>query len=229
PPPPVPGFRLRQPGGGLELGGGLSVALPLSEHWSVGAGFGYLHHGKFTPVEGSGEITPGAEMSMSAGLDARFGSTLLRLDGTRRTYREDEGPGILYEEPPSWEGSLALRSGEEGWRFDWFAYTLRKEEADLGLAAYSGWYYGGALALLRDLGERIALGLGADGVSFRDDESGRDRFTASAAGAGPILRFRPSGSFETELRAFGLRGEIDGDDTSGWDVRLTLTSRIGGE
>jgi len=227
--PPYLGFRQRQPGRGLDLGAGLSVALPLSERFAIGAGAGYVHHGKYTPLEGGGEIRPGAELSFNAGLDARFGSTLLRLDGTRRTYEEDESPGLVYEEPPSWEGSLAVRSGEEGWRFEGLGYVLRKEEASVGLTAYDGWYYGGGLAARRDLGRRLSVGLGVEGVSFRDDEEGAEQFTASALGGGPILFLRPASSVDVELRAFALRGEIDGDDLDGWDFRLTWTVFTGGD
>jgi hypothetical protein len=230
--PPHLGFRQRQPGRGLDAGGGASIGFPLSEAWSWGVGAGYLHHGFFRAREGGASIRPGAEVSISSGLDGAFSESItLSLDLTRRFYGPDDGGGAIYEEPDAWEGSLSFRAGESPWRWESAGYAVRKEAGSASLSPFSGWYLGGAAILLRGLGDRLMLGAGGEATWFRGElpEGELDRPTATTFGGGPALRLRLSEAVTVDAAGSILTGDEEDLSLSGWDARLSLQFLAGAE
>ncbi len=225
--PPFLSFRIRQPGRGLDLGAGASYAVPLSPAWSLGLGAGYVYRGRFRPVASGPEIRPGAETSLSAGLDGRVGALLLRVDATRRFYGRDDGDGTDYEEPAVWEGSLGGAANAGPWGLDAVVLLAKKEKSDTAPSFFSGTYLGGTLGLRRALGGRTALGIAGEIMRFKSEAAGTsgERFTSTTGGAGPLLALRLSGAVGAEAQLLRLTGDEDGRSIKGWDVRLTLTAK----
>jgi hypothetical protein len=126
------GYRVRQPGRGLDVGGGITYAFPLSEGWAIGVGGSYLHRGSFRAVKDGAEIRPGGEVTASAGFDGGIGGMRIRVDGTRRIYGEDSGEGVDYKEPAVWEGSLSAGAEGQAWGCSGALLLSHKEEADTG-------------------------------------------------------------------------------------------------
>jgi hypothetical protein len=219
------GFRQRDPGHGFDVGGGASFAVRLFEAWTWGLGGGYLHHGSFRPTQGGASIRPGAELSVSTGVDWSAGeSTKLSLDLTRRIYGQDDGRGLVYEEPGTWEGVLAWRSGTTPWHWNATGYAVRKEEGGTVFSPFSGWHLGGAGALLRSVNDRVMLGAGGEAAYFRGEQVAGDaeRPTANAYGGGPAARLRLSDAIVADAQGFLLAGDEGDLSLEGWDARLSL-------
>jgi hypothetical protein len=58
-------------GGGASAG--LATAFRLGSSWAIGAGTSYRYGASYTPVDGGGELTPGAEIRGRLGIEGPFG------------------------------------------------------------------------------------------------------------------------------------------------------------
>jgi len=226
--PPYLGYRLRQPGRGLDAGLALSLAIPIAEGWTLGLGSGYLYRGRHTPLDDGEEITPGAETSVSTGLDAEVGSSMIRVDVTRRIYARDEGGRFEYEEPSAWEGSLKALARGRRWDGEATALVNVKEDSEVSPSAYAGIYAGGNLSLGRRFAAGLFLGIVGEMVRFRAENPDGDghRFVSTTGGAGPQIRVG-SGRVRIEGSALRMIGDLDGESIEGWDAHLALLLRSG--
>ncbi len=224
--PPYLGYRMRQPGRGLDLGFGASYALPVQGLGSLGIGAGYVHRGRFRAADGGPDVKPDAEVTFSAGIDTRFSGVLVRLDVRRQSFLGNGG-GDPFEEPPS--TALSAGAGAVGERWQWGAGISfsRKEEAGAVHLPFSGSYLSGGAAVHRMLGQRLRAGVAVEGISFTgvSVDSG-DEPTASAWGAGPALRLALGPASSVELKTLRMSGEAGGESMDGWDVALSV--RISG-
>jgi hypothetical protein len=122
---PLLGFRDKRYGAGLDLNGGAALALPLGTRAQFGLGGGYTYHGPYTLLLDSPDYQPGAETSVSAGLDLHTAgagapdgptaSSALRLDLTYRTFNNDRlDSRDIYGEGDLTELSAEGRAGSTG-------------------------------------------------------------------------------------------------------------------
>ncbi len=61
--------RMPRPGSGMDLGGQLAFAQPLTSHWLAAASAGIQSRGAYTAKEDAGEVDPGDEMLASLAID----------------------------------------------------------------------------------------------------------------------------------------------------------------
>lgn len=224
--PPYLGYRNRQPGRGPDLGFGASYALPISGVGSLGIGAGYVHRGRFRAADGGPDMKPDAEATFSAGLDTRLSGVLVRLDVRRQSFFGNGG-GDAFEEPPSTTLSGGAGAGGERWLWGAGLSFSRKEEAGELHLPFSGSYLSGGAAVHRVLGQRLRAGAAVEGVSFtgKSVDSG-DEPSASAWGAGPVLRLALGPNSSVEVKSLLLFGEAGGESMDGWDVAVSV--RISG-
>jgi hypothetical protein len=222
--PPVLGFRVRQPGKGLDVGGGITGALPLGTGWSLGLGAGYVSRGRFRPVQGGAKVRPGAETSISAGLDGRLGPFLTRLDGTHRFYGKDEGGAPGFEEPAVWEASLGISTMTGPWLMSGIGLFSDKAKSDLSFANFSGTYGGASLSLRRALGERFSLGVDGEVTHFKSSgKASSGGLKSTTEGAGPSMGLRLSRLLSVDAHVLRLAGDIPGNKIHGWDASCSLS------
>jgi hypothetical protein len=67
------GFTVPSFGGGGGVTAGLATAFQLGERWAAGAGASYRYSGTYVPVEGGGEVAPGAEGRLRLGVEGPLG------------------------------------------------------------------------------------------------------------------------------------------------------------
>jgi hypothetical protein len=67
------GFMVPSFGGGGGVAAGFASAFPLGGAWAIGTGASYRMLGKYVPVEGGGELTPGAEGRVRFGVEGPLG------------------------------------------------------------------------------------------------------------------------------------------------------------
>ncbi len=225
--PPFLGYRVRQTGKGLDVGGGVTCAFPLSDGWALGVGGSYLHRGSFRAVKGAAEIRPGGEITASAGVSGELAGLGVRVDGTRRIYAED-GEGSNYKEPAVWEGSMAAGNAGRVWGFDVALLLSHKEDAEAGSSPYSGNYLGGSGEIRHSLGSGVQIGVAGEVVRFRSTEIEGVSFASTTGGVGPSLVLSFGEGTRVEGRLKRLMGTLDpgiGDSQSidGWDAVVALS------
>ncbi|HEX9705155.1 MAG TPA: hypothetical protein VGA20_07910 [Gemmatimonadales bacterium] len=67
------GFMVPSVGSGGGVAAGFASAFPLGETWAIGTGASYRQLGKYVPVQGGGELTPGAEGRVRFGVEGPLG------------------------------------------------------------------------------------------------------------------------------------------------------------
>jgi hypothetical protein len=67
------GFTVPSFGGGGGVTAGLATAFRIGRTWAAGVGASYRYSGKFVPVEGGGELAPGAEGRFRLGMEGPLG------------------------------------------------------------------------------------------------------------------------------------------------------------
>ncbi len=225
--PPFLGYRIRQAGRGLDVGGGMSWAVPLGDRWALGLGGSYLHRGSFRALKGGEEIRPGGEITASAGFDGEIAGMSVRADANRRIYGADVGAGTDYKEPAVWEGLLSTGATGRGWGFDGALLLSHKEKGESGASPYSGNYLGGSLEIRRALGSMLWIGVGGEVVRFRSVDMGGETFDSLTGGVGPSLVLSLGDRTRIEGRLKRLKGTLDpgigdGKSIEGWDAMIAL-------
>jgi hypothetical protein len=133
------GFRTRRIGSGGGIGGGLAGALPLGR-MALGYGGTYTQFGSFEQVAGIGELSPGGELRLRAGIEGPAGPrTYLRLAGIYSRTGATTLPGDLseLEAGTRFAGYASLEQGIGNASLSLFALDLYRanEQIDPDLAA----------------------------------------------------------------------------------------------
>lgn len=236
---PLLGFRMKHYGEGVNVSGGGAIAFPLGERATFALGGGFVQRGEYEFVEGEPDFKPGAESSVSAGLDflSEDGEPFTRFDVSYRIYGKDESGGQeIFQEGNQTElqASLNLRPGRM--RSALLVRGVLKDEnevlsangdnvdavaVDAGQSIFARYTLGIALS------ESSVFGFLADYATFSGSEVVQN--DGHAWGVGPTFEQRLGQSGRLGLSALFLRGSTDGDeelpelDLSGLDVSMQLT------
>ncbi|NNF08555.1 MAG: hypothetical protein HKN21_17470, partial [Candidatus Eisenbacteria bacterium] len=240
---PLLGFTLKQYGRGLDLNGGIALAIPLSEAVNFGLGAGFLSAGDYTLLQDEAKYKPGAQISVSGGLDVvpTESNNIARFDVTYRLFGTDElGGNGIFEEGDQIEAQVLGQTRNESFVLSGSGRAVFKQDNTIltpggddvsNLSEKPGTSYDVKAAIEKPFSSTFALGLQGEGRFFRgSDVSGLD---GSVVGGGPTMRIQwETGWFRLSGRY--LTGSIDEGtetpmfDVSGFAISAALGLRGGG-
>lgn len=244
---PILGFRLDEYGRGFDWTAGSAVSLPVADRVLLALGVGYVEHGEYRLLAEGAEYRPGAEASVSLGLDSGLdgrGHAPVRADLTYRTYSRDElGPSVVFEEGDQFEAQLEARPALNTIRPRLLLRAVRKNDNlshgphgdEIGsLKTRAGNQLYAALGASRSLGERVELGLDASWSGYlHADAPGQE---GDAFEFGPALGIDLGRLGQADLAGHYLMGTLRPRDEAGAEqphvtlrgFAVSLAFRLGG-
>ena len=210
-------------GQGLDVNVGVATAKKVGET-VVGIGVGYLLKGEFTPREGGGDYKPGAEISLTAGLDRKVmaGDGKVTVDAVYTIYGEDELNGAKTFQSGNklmLQGQGILNTRAATWRLYAIERTKGKNTSHSGGRASefsNGNQFEAGVSVLKTSSGKIGLRGLADFRLYGANDF--DVGKASMVSVGPGVRYKLSPTRFIDINAQYSKGEIDNASVDGIDV-----------
>ena len=218
-------------GQGLDINAGVATARRVGE-MVVGVGVGYLLKGEFTPRQGGGDYKPGAEISLTAGLDKKVmsGDGKVTVDAVYTMYGEDESAGRAAFQSGN-KILLQVLGMLKAKGLDWRLYAIERLKGD-------NTFNPGAFESTSSNGNQFEVGISALkmhspklGIRGLIDlktygANGSNQGKATMMSIGPGIRYTLSASRYFDVNVRYSRGEIDDATLSGIDVSSGIWLRF---
>ncbi len=212
-------------GGGWDVGASFAIAGELGD-WVIGSALSAVYKGEYVPVASAGRYRPGAEISLSLGVDRALNeASRIFGDVSYTWYDQDQLDGQdVFQADGKINGSLAGIFALEPWRISVLARNLFKRKSPFALNSTLSLSYGNefevAAELARGYGRGQAWLIAGNFIVHGANELGLG--DAIIAGLGPGWRGRISAPLQLEALARFAFGDMNDNSILGIEANVGL-------